>query len=250
MTLRKITSRHIILLILFVMIVICSILSFSYAYYSSSINNDPNFISQTTGVECLDISTVFSSSLPSYFSPISNNSSLFWNPAYTDTGYTGDVFGQIGFNITNNCSYSVNVDVLFVETAENEFPMSVMAYYICTAGNETGQCFDDSTIIPTAYAFATTGVSDMENNPYCYTPSTAPANFWNYMAYQTDGPNLKTNGAMCSLIKQKDVNGLIIQGNSSIDFSIRYFAHDATIFGTLDYRGLVFAGKFIVYTLN
>ena len=163
---RKFTMRQVILIILFCMIVVCSGLSFSYAYYSSTASNKTGFRKQNLTVECLNITaTTWSSSLPGYFTSMSDYAALHYSgEGCVDCGTTNQPFGMVTFTFQNSCAADVYADVLFVPNSSNTMSLNDIKYAICNGYSaQAGQCGGNSNY-SNAYVLGNS----------CNTTSSAP----------------------------------------------------------------------------
>ena len=248
---KKITLRSIALLVIFVMLVICSLLSFSYAYYASTANNNNAFSVHNTVVECLSITTSTSTykiatSLPSYFYPVSDSSAMTGDGIvlpYVGYDYSGQSFGQAAFNIKNNCGAAVNFDIIFIPDALNEMNFSYIRYSICNDHSTSYQNPLNSCFAPRG----STKYSTARNlSAYCYWADDS--GFWSYMASTAIGGLAKggADGRMCSFVRGDYPNGYSIAANSSTVLAFRFWIDSST--ATSNYNGKRMSGKFVVYT--
>ncbi len=249
------TFRNIALLVIFVMLIICSILSVSYAYYASTANNNNSFVVHNTTVECLSISTssgayIMASSLPSYFYPVSDtyarttagNAPSHGTGTSTDLQYTGRAFGQLSMEIKNNCTNSVYVDVLFVPTFLNQIDLSFIRYALCFG--EFGPASTCWLATSNAYSAAKTlGNSATGQLASCFGYTSG--SFWNYVARNAMYNPMPLNQNMCSFIKQNYTPGLTISGNGTTKLTIRYWLNEGTSVNYYD--GRLLSGHFYVY---
>ena len=244
------TFRNIALLVIFVMLIICSILSVSYAYYASTANNNNSFVVHNTTVECLSISTstgAYSmiSSLPSYFYPVSDtfarttdgNAAGHGTGTSTDFQYTGWAFGQLSMEIKNNCTNLVNFDVLFIPTSFNQIDLSHVRYALCFGEfGPTSTCWRPNS---SSYSAAKT----LYNSATCFDYTSG--SFWNYVARNHGTHLLPLNQKMCSFIRQNYNPPLTISGNGTTKLTIRYWLKEGTSVNYYD--GRLLSGNFYVY---
>ena len=249
---KKITIRNIALLVIFVMLIICSILTFSYAYYSSSGYGSDAFGAHNVSVDCLSITTSADSyymitSLPSYFHPVSDNyAKTTWGDLASngwgnmgDIDYTGKAFGQESIIIKNNCNATVYFDVLFVPTMWNSISLNYIKFAYCL-GDWRGICGEPNS--------STYGLTFTLGNQ-CWTGNDGRPDdgFWSYMASTKVG-GLELGGSdprMCSFLRQDESAGHSISATSSYSITIRYWLSETT--PVSQYDGKLLSGKFIVY---
>lgn len=250
----KNTFRNIALLVIFVMLVICSILSFSYAYYSSTATSNPTFAVHNTSVECLSIETSTSNyymetSLPSYFYPVSDtyarttqgDANEHGGGTWDDNNYTGKAFGMESIHVGNKCASAVNFDVLFIPNTYNQINMNYVRFALCSGDWWAGSGTNCWNPVSSTYTAAKT----LGNSSTCYSSSSS--GFWSYMASTSIGGNALggSDARMCSFLRQNYSSGISIAANSSTKITIRYWLNETTPLAQYNNKRL--AGKFVVY---
>lgn len=239
---HKKTFRNIALLVIFVMLVICSILSFSYAYYTSSATSNPTFAVHNTSVDCLSITpgsgdyqTI--TSLPAYLYPVSDTY------AKTTASLISKAFGQVSMVVINNCSSAVDFDILFIPDSNNQINQSYIRYAICEhtfSSNTISECWNPGN--NSYYGTART----LGNSSTCY--SASDSGFWTYMASTSIGGNALggSDARMCSLTRQESSSGYHIEATQIMRYiTIRYWLNETTPLAQYNNKRL--SGKFVVY---
>ena len=227
-------ARNAILLVLFVMIVICSLIAVSYAYYTTPSTSNTLLVSQTVSVDCLNITATSQNIVhtpPQSFYAIADSQVLnMTGTAGSGVANTGGPFGIVGFTIQNNCAAATSVDVIFVPDSSNTMPPEYIKSAYCA--NTPATC---------AAATSTSYDTPLRwNNSEYYNASSTPTGFWSYMATTF---NLKSGAYMYSLT---DATPISIAASSSKNISYKYWL----LSSASNYHGLIMSGKFVVYTVS
>ncbi len=242
-------ARNIILLVIFVMLVICSLLSVSYAYYTKRPDGDSWFITSNVTVDCLSISYYdsisqqLSGSSPAYLYPTSNATAvnLVGVSGFTYAGITGKAFGQAYFRIKNQCNAATNFDIVFIPNSSNQISMNYINYSHCA---DTGpNCADGGT---------QTNIGTLGNSSTCFAPTASQ--LWLNLAKRyspTAGSpyyNLGSDNRICSMVRARSSTGLSIAANGTYTITVRYWLNDTVSLSTVNGKRL--SGSIVVYTMS
>jgi hypothetical protein len=244
---RGISLRNIVLVILFVMILICSLLSVSYSYYTSSAANSNSFVKSNTIVPCLSISYYFDSvyqnsaalsSLPAYLFPVDQHTVL-----QDDTpclgpygGSTCRAYGDVAFHIHNNCSTQTYFDVAFIPMPTNSVDPS--NFWIAYCNSSMLSCANS----PSQF-YSSGGMRHMGQR--CFNPSSATLSAY-FKTLYWEAAKTTLDPKICSIGMLWNYPGFSIGANETKYITFRYWITE----GATVSPGDAFVGKFIVYTVD
>ena len=243
---EKIDIRSVTLIVLFILIFLCSLLSVSYSYYTTTAVDKTDFFIHNTTISCLNITkqseTVV---LPSSAKPVANTTGL--------NDSTNTISGKYMISIKNNCSASLKYNIRFVPDSANQ--MNLNAIGIASASGN----FISSNPTPNwplqSYRLLGATVGSGSSIDQCYTTSTNA--FWSDFGSANGLGGIDQR--ICPVFKGTQWTGdatigydsyKTIAASGTATWTFKFFidaAEGGTAGSTL---GKTFSGRFVVYTVN
>ena len=240
---EKIDIRSVTLIVLFILIFLCILISVSYSYYTTTAVDKTNFFAHNIVVSCLNITKQSEGiTLPTSARPVTKAVAMADN--------YHEVSGLYNITIKNNCAAEVRYNIRFVPDSSNEINLNAIGISSCA--NTLSSCESGWSSAANRLLGATVGSGSSIDQ--CYTTSTH--DFWNRLG--TDNGIGGSDQRICPAIKGTTWGGnatvgydgyKTIAASGTANYSFKFYidsAEGGTSGSTLGKR---FSGKFVVYSV-